>query len=105
VQIRILEFVRGDNQVPKAIAGRLADFAKLERYKNLSVTRSARRGFFFLVKDAQFAAIANRPLFGPASKTRMFHQFAGYLLQAPDLVNAYVSRLMDVYWGGRAAPH
>jgi len=100
VEVRILTFVKkgaDGNERPKG--ERLVEVVRLqERYNNLRISSSRRMGFFFLVKDTQFAAIANRPLLGPASRTRMFHQFAGFLLQDPSLVEGYVARLADLYW-------
>jgi len=107
VDIRILEHIRG-GVVETSImrkADRAPEIAALMgRYKNFAVTQTKRRGFFFLIKDSQFAAIANRPLLGPASKTRMFRQFAGYMLQMPKLVEAYVSRVTSTYWSDGVPP-
>lgn len=100
VEIRILSLIKSKEEgAERPRSEKLAEVLRvLGRYRNLTITPTRRHGFFFLVKDRQFAAIANRPLLGPASRTRMFHQFAGYLLQERTLVDAYVSRLGDVYW-------
>ncbi len=99
VEVRVLEFLRrDDNAARRRSENEAIGLARLGHYSNLVVSQSSRRGVYFLVKDRQFAAIANRPFLGPASRTRMFHHFSGYLLQAPHLVEAYVRRLMELHW-------
>lgn len=99
VEIRVLEFSKAvDKSKPKKPEMQ-EEIAKLGmRFKIFSVTRSRRKGFFFLVKDREFAAVTNRPALGPASKSRMFHQFSGYLLQSPSLVEIYATRVTELYW-------
>src|SRR6266699_780476 len=96
VRIHVFELVKekqdGDRNRPPASN----DLDKLgRRYPNLRMLQTKRRGFFFLIKDRQFAAIGNRPFLGPATRARMFHEFAGYLLQSRELVDAYSARLQE----------
>jgi hypothetical protein len=106
VDIRILEFVRAEeDSQTSGVREKLGEIVRIGgKYRNLRVTRSKRRGFHFLIKDSQFAAIANRPILGPASKTRMFHQFSGFLLQTPALTDAYAARVTDLHWKEESPP-
>lgn len=74
--------------------GPILDLERLrQRHTNLSLAASPSSSFYHLVSDSSFAVICNRPLIGNAGKTRTFHHVSGFLLQAPNLVEAFTQRL------------
>lgn len=94
VRVQVVEYVKSLARAPGTNGPPSESIDALSaRYANFKLLRSKPKSFFYLVKDRQFGAIANRPIMGPASRSRMFHQFAGCLLQSPDLVDAYISRI------------
>jgi hypothetical protein len=50
--------------------------------------------YFHLSWDGKIALICNRPLLSNQGRVRSFEQFAGFVLQRPDLVDAYIQRVV-----------
>jgi len=65
----------------------------VRRFPNsVSLKYSREKRYFYLTYDNEIALIANRPMLSNYGKIRSFDQFAGYVLQDPDLITAYLSR-------------
>jgi hypothetical protein len=72
------------------------------QYPQLELFSGVRGAFHHLVCDLSFAVICNRPLLGNQGKVRSFNHVVGYLLQAPDLVRAFIERIEAQRDGGPA---
>lgn len=53
---------------------------------------SKEKRYFYLTWDNEVALIANRPMLSNYGKIRSFDQFAGFVLQDPDLITTYLLR-------------
>jgi hypothetical protein len=71
--------------------------AELERmrkqYPDLELVTSRRSRFYHVVCDSRMAVVSNQPFLSNLSKNRSFHHVAGYVLQRPDLVDAFCARI------------
>jgi hypothetical protein len=50
--------------------------------------------YYHLAWDDSIALVCNRPLLSNQGRIKSFEQFAGFVLQEPSLVNAYLSRIL-----------
>jgi hypothetical protein len=57
------------------------------------VHRTKEDRFFHLSWDRKVAMVCNRPFLSNQGRVRSFEQFAGFVLQRPDLVDAYIQRI------------
>ena len=73
------------------------DLEKLRaRFPHLRLLSEGRDKWYHLVCDLAFALVTNRPFLSNLEKVRTFHHVVGYLLQRPDLVEAFVERVTPV---------
>ena len=63
------------------------------RFPRLQLLSGRREQTHHVVCDSAFAVVTNRPLLSNLAKIRTFHHVVGYLLQRPDLVEAFVERV------------
>jgi hypothetical protein len=60
----------------------------------VQVRRSRESRFFHVSSDDRIALVCNRPLLSNHGRVRAFEQFAGFVLQRKDLVEAYLHRVL-----------
>jgi hypothetical protein len=60
----------------------------------IQVNRSRENRFFHVSWDNRIALVCNRPLLSNHGRVKAFEQFAGFVLQRDDLVEAYLQRVV-----------
>jgi hypothetical protein len=91
--------IRVSDVVPEPTGRKYVAVAELQRlqkeFGNLDVVTEFQGKFFYLVCDDRFALVCNRSILGNVPKVKSFSHFCGFLLQAKELVHAYVARFAN----------